>query len=262
MCAAASRPLFTLTPRAVKRLDTARKSLRGQPWVVIDGNNVMSALGRNQSLEHCTLEFDEWAHENGLGNRVLTVWDGGSEASAHALPRSGVVFSGDHQIADEVIVQAVGLLRGPAVVITTDKALRGRCFAQRVLQVETDVARGLRASDAQPAAELHELTCLHSIYLGWMLEERDPSRRPHDRTHRREQARRLAERLRQLDEDVLAPTAREDEERRRLRKLVDWFDGPEPRGLSIARETRHSNILYAYESGAFEDERGASPLAL
>ena len=80
MCAAASRPLFTLTPRAVKRLDTARKSLRGQPWVVIDGNNVMSALGRNQSLEHCTLEFDEWAHENGLGNRVLTVWDGGSEA--------------------------------------------------------------------------------------------------------------------------------------------------------------------------------------
>lgn len=242
-----------LPPRALRRLEQVRSTLGRRPWVVIDGNNVLAAVGKHQSMEHFTLAFDAWAHEENLCDRLITVWDGGGEACAFALSHSAVVFSGDAQLADDVIVQTIGLLRGPASMVTTDNALRGRCYAQRELQVETDVARGRRPETSQPAAQLHELTGLHSIYMDWLMHEGKYERRPVDRSHRREQASALANGFRALGAQALSPSAVDGEERRRLVGLARWLDSPKPRGLSIARQTRHRNILYAYEHSTLEE---------
>ena len=34
------------------------------------------------------------------------------------------------------------------------------------------------------------------------------------------------------------------DDRRRLREFANWFNNPEPAGLSVERLTRHGNILY------------------
>ena len=58
------------------------------------------------------------------------------------------------------------------------------------------------------------------------------------------------------DEDARLPAPvtmqerqqRAGDDRHELRIITRWLDGPHaPRGLSVARRTRHGNLLYAYE---------------
>lgn len=262
-----------LAPRALRRLESARQRLVGRPWVLVDANNVLAAAGRVHTVATLTSTLDSWAEESGLQDRLVTVWDvrtatdkhssppratfiiacfffwqgGLSLPSGFTLPSSAAVFSGSEELADDVIVQAVGLLRGPTVVFTTDQTLRGRCYAQRTLQLEESGA----GSSSTSCAEDRELHALHSIYLGWMLAQREPTaRQPVEQGHWRAQATGLARALRADARDSLN-TDDGDCDRRRLRSFARWFDHDGrpavARGLSVARRTRHGNTLYAYE---------------
>lgn len=232
-----------LNARAMRRLAAARTCLMGRPWVLVDGNNVLSGTGWRYSAEELTRTIDCWALDTNLADRVLTVWDGGGTPSAHMLPHSAALFSGDDQLADDMIVQAVGRVRGPVVVFTSDVGLRGRCYAQRCLQATGDASgQTTTTAPTQP----HELVSQHSVYLAWMLEARDPTPRAVERFDRRAQARALAVALRHARDEATNVAECDNADRDRLRTLVSWFDAPSPLGLSVARTSRHGNELYVY----------------
>ena len=231
-----------LNVRGIRRLDKAYDAIAKKPWILVDGNNVRAGTGWRYSAEDLTTTINCWAAENDLQNRVLTVWDGGIAACAFTLSNTAVLFSGDEQLADDLIVQAVGLLRGPVVLFSSDQGLRGRCHAQR---------------DMQEESQRDDFAAQHSIYLAWMLEARDPSPRPVlGWATRREEAKQLSISLRDggFGAGDTDDGDGDGDDRRRLRTIANWFNNPEPIGLSVERLTRHGNMLYAYNKSALGDE--------
>ena len=115
---------------------------------------------------------------------------------------------------------------------SSDNALRGRCHTQ--LEMRRPEQRGTA------------LRSLHSLYLAWLLQARDPKRWEEAasaggreaRSARRGEADALAE---SLVTDEAGDDARPED----LRALVRWLDAPT--GLSVERQTRRGNVLYRYD---------------
>ena len=236
-------PLGMLAPRALRRLDAVRDALHGRPWVFVDGNNVRGAAGWRLGAAELTEAIDSWADESGLRDRVVTVWDSAraSGPSARLLPRgSAVAFSGGRQLADDVLVQAVGLVGSQdddVVLFSSDNALRGRCYAQ--LEMRRQEPRGAA------------LKSLHSLYLAWLLQAQDPARWAEASpvtggraAHgaRRGEADALADALATAGEAGVEEDGRSRPQD--LRALVRWLDAPT--GLSVERRSRKGNVLYRY----------------
>eukprot|EP00747_Dinoflagellata_sp_TGD_P113361 gnl/TRDRNA2_/TRDRNA2_171688_c0_seq1.p1 gnl/TRDRNA2_/TRDRNA2_171688_c0~~gnl/TRDRNA2_/TRDRNA2_171688_c0_seq1.p1 ORF type:complete len:160 (-),score=27.88 gnl/TRDRNA2_/TRDRNA2_171688_c0_seq1:64-543(-) len=108
------------------------------------------------------MTLDSWASESGLRDRLLTVWDGGGDPSAVLLSHSAALFSGDGQLADDVIVQAVGFIPGKALLFSSDLGLRSRCYAQRLRQAESGDEMGASSLRLASGAENAHRTVMGS----------------------------------------------------------------------------------------------------
>ena len=124
---------------------------RHRGLLLIDGNNVRAATGFRYTACEMSACLDAWAHSSAFADRVVVVWDHGSEAAGFLLPHSAVLMSGPKaaQTADDVIVQLCGYLAGGSdvVVVTSDKALLGRCRTQWM----------------EAGAATSEIQCLHAV---------------------------------------------------------------------------------------------------
>eukprot|EP00747_Dinoflagellata_sp_TGD_P113364 gnl/TRDRNA2_/TRDRNA2_171688_c0_seq4.p1 gnl/TRDRNA2_/TRDRNA2_171688_c0~~gnl/TRDRNA2_/TRDRNA2_171688_c0_seq4.p1 ORF type:complete len:214 (-),score=37.18 gnl/TRDRNA2_/TRDRNA2_171688_c0_seq4:64-705(-) len=203
------------------------------------------------------MTLDSWASESGLRDRLLTVWDGGGDPSAVLLSHSAALFSGDGQLADDVIVQAVGFIPGKALLFSSDLGLRSRCYAQRLRQAESGDEMGEAAAEFASATH-HQLQAEHSIYLNWILEaydtthsDRTPGENP-GHSKRREKTRAFASSLRLASgaenaHRTVMGSEEEDADRGGLCKVVRWFDSRSPAGMS-EQKTRKGNSLYSLET--------------
>ena len=116
----------------LSRLAAAAASSR-DIYVLVDVENVRGrsdfALSHGQLLDRAAV----WARRRGLRGRVVLVVDHGSEPTGHHLPGGGlaVVFSGNQQKADDVIVRDVAYAQGTlgldVFCVTRDQDLIRRC---------------------------------------------------------------------------------------------------------------------------------------
>ena len=240
-----------LQPAAARRLASVQRLLaQHSGLLIIDGNNVRAATGFRYTACEMSTCLDEWAARSGYAGRMVVVWDHGTAASSFLLQHSSALMSGpkDVQTADDVIVQCCGYLAGACdvAVVTSDKALLGRCRAQWSEATST--------SDAQGSIE-----SLHAVYLTWLLESEggegwratdelaeryaSPHRcRSESTAHRAAQADFLMQELQRRGLELqrrgleLGPS--------NLHMLTSWYaDGCE--GLAVGRVSRSGNPVYA-----------------
>ncbi|MBV9282603.1 MAG: NYN domain-containing protein [Chloroflexi bacterium] len=110
--------------------------------IIVDGYNVIRADARLQALERTSLErarevlVQTLASSPRLANDALTVVFDGKDGSrrhvhSHRLGRVELLYSGQGQSADEVIVQQARSLAGRdrVIVVSNDVEVRERCRA-------------------------------------------------------------------------------------------------------------------------------------
>ena len=120
----------------IQRLKQSNNNMnKGIVWV--DLENVRGKSGFELSHMDVLQQTSQWAQHYNLSGQVMVVADHGSLTAAYYDEdmELGIVFSGNHQKADDVLARSVDYsavpddttYQGESIVITADTELQGRC---------------------------------------------------------------------------------------------------------------------------------------
>mmetsp|Transcript_42533 Transcript_42533/g.74688 ORF Transcript_42533/g.74688 Transcript_42533/m.74688 type:complete len:693 (+) Transcript_42533:54-2132(+) len=107
------------------------------PVTYIDAENVRGVTGFKLSYPELLAATSLWVSKNNLQGRVVIVVDHSAEHQGFYLPRHGlgVVFAGQNQKADDVLVRSVNFLATEhtrnSVLVTEDQGVLQRCLDMR-----------------------------------------------------------------------------------------------------------------------------------